>query len=67
VAGLWPRLLGIEAAARYCGVSTWTIRGWLSSGTLTRVTLPGKGGGSLDRLLVDRCDLDLLIHNGKAR
>jgi hypothetical protein len=70
VAALWPvqpRLLGLKAAASYLGVSTWTIRGWLATGQLTRVSLPGAEGGDLDRLLVDRLDLDRLVTQGKGR
>lgn len=68
VAALWPvqpRLLGLKAAASYLGVSTWTIRGWLATGRLVRVSLPGAGGGDLERLLVDRFDLDRLVAEGK--
>lgn len=69
VAEVWPdapRLLGLKAAARYVGVSTWTIRAWLADGLLMRVRLPGVGGAELDRLLLDRLDLDRLIQQGKA-
>src|SRR5262245_19267208 len=70
VADVWlpgPRLLGCKDAARYVGVSTWTIRARLADGRLLRVKLPGAVGGVLERLLVDRLDLDRLIEAGKGR
>jgi excisionase family DNA binding protein len=69
VAALWPlqpRLLALKEAAAYLGVSTWTIRAYLADGRLQRVRLPGRGGGELERLLLDRGDLDALIEEGKA-
>jgi hypothetical protein len=60
------RLVGLNAAAAYVGVSTWMIRGWLADGVLTRVRLPRPGGGEMDRLLFDVTDLDALIDAGKA-
>src|SRR5262245_1393623 len=32
-----PRLLGVEAAAAYLGVSHWTVRDLIANGTLARV------------------------------
>ena len=69
VAEVWPvppRLMGLKDAARYCSVSTWTVRGWLGAGRLARVRLPGAAGGDLERLLVDRLDLDRLVTEGKG-
>ena len=57
--------MGLKDAARYTGVSTWTVRGWLAAGRLARVRLPGAAGGDLERLLVDRLDLDRLVTEGK--
>src|SRR4030095_4343150 len=51
-----PRLLDVEAAADYLGVSVWTVRDLVERGSLSRVALPG-----VRRLLFDRCDLDRLI------
>ena len=51
-----PRLLDVESAADYLGVSAWTVRDLVERGTLSRVALPG-----VRRLLFDRCDLDRLI------
>ena len=61
---LWPlrpRLLGLADAARYLGVSTWTVRDYFAAGVLTRIKLPAPQGGDLDRVLVDRLELDALI------
>jgi hypothetical protein len=69
VAEVWPlqpRILGLKGAAAYLGVSTWTIRAYLADGRLHRVHLPGRDGGALDRLLLDRQELDQLVENGKA-
>ena len=57
---LVPRLLGVESAGRYAGVSSWTIRSWIASGRLRQVDL------KLRRVLVDRADLDALIERGKG-
>jgi len=51
-----PRLMDVEAAAGYLGVSPWTVRDLVERGSLSRVALPG-----VRRLLFDRCDLDRLI------
>ena len=51
-----PRLLDVEGAAGYLGVSAWTVRDLVERGSLSRVALPG-----VRRLLFDRCDLDRLI------
>ena len=64
VATVWPlqpRLLSLANAARYLDVSTWTIRGYFTAGVLTRIKLPAADGGDLDRVLVDRLELDALI------
>ena len=70
VAEVWPiqpRLLGLQDAARYVGVSTWTIRAYLADGRLRRVRLPGPGGGEpLERILLDREELDRLVEDAKA-
>jgi excisionase family DNA binding protein len=55
-----PRLLDVEAAAGYLGVSAWTVRDLVERGTLSRVALPG-----VRRLLFDRCDLDRLIETSR--
>jgi excisionase family DNA binding protein len=55
-----PRLLDVEAAAGYLGVSAWTVRDLVERGTLSRVALPG-----VRRLLFDRCDLDRLIESSR--
>ena len=55
-----PRLLKVEAAADYLGVSPWTVRDLVERGSLSRVALPG-----VRRLLFDRCDLDQLIETSR--
>ena len=56
-----PRLLDVDAAAAYLGVSSWTVRDLDASGVLPRVRVPLPNGGELRRLLFDRTDLDRLI------
>ncbi|HEY1277154.1 MAG TPA: hypothetical protein VGF25_19770 [Thermoleophilaceae bacterium] len=69
VAEVWlcpPRLLSLRAACAYLSVSSWTLRAYLADGRLTRVRLPGTGGEeALDRLLIDRLELDALVEKAK--
>jgi hypothetical protein len=60
-AGLPPRLLDVEAAARYLSISSWTVRDLYASGRLPRVRFPLGGDRELRRLLFDVRDLDKLI------
>jgi excisionase family DNA binding protein len=59
------RLLSIQGAAAYLGLSPWTVRDLIDSGTIPRVRLPLGGARDLRRILVDRHDLDRLIANSK--
>jgi hypothetical protein len=67
VAACVPRLLDVDAAAVYLGVSAWTIRDLDARGVLPRVRVPLPNGGELRRLLFDRADLDRLIDLWKDR
>ena len=60
-----PRLLDVEAASQYLGVSTWVTRALVDAGTLKRVRLPMPDGRDLRKLLFDRADLDRLIDGWK--
>ncbi len=60
-----PRLLSLEDAARYLGVSPWTVRELEWSGVLPRVRIPLGNGKELRKLLFDRADLDRLIDRWK--
>jgi excisionase family DNA binding protein len=60
-----PRLLGLEDAAKYLGVSEWTVRSLEWEGVLPRVRIPNGKGGELRKLLFDREDLDRLIERWK--
>jgi len=62
-----PRLLDVDTAAAYLGVSNWTIRDLDAAGVLPRVRVPLPSGGELRRLLFDRADLDRLIDVWKDR
>jgi len=59
------RLLDVQAAGTYLGVSAWTIRDLVANGTLRRVAIPMPGGRDMRRVLVDREDLDRLIAQWK--
>lgn len=62
---LLPRVLGLEAASHYLGVSVRTIQYLVEAGTLKRVRIPMPDGGDLRKLLLDRQDLDALVERGK--
>jgi hypothetical protein len=62
---LIPRLLDLDAAATYLGLSPWTIRDLEAAGVLPRVRVPLPGGRELRKLLFDKADLDRLIEGWK--
>ena len=62
---LSPRLLDIEAAAAYLGLSRWTVQNLLDAGTLRRVAVP-IGAKDVRRVLFDRQDLDALVEQWKT-
>lgn len=62
---LLPRLLDLERAAAYLGVSTWTIRDLEAAGELRRIRVP-LGQKELRRLLFDRLELDQLVERWKS-
>ncbi len=61
VQAIVPRLLSLEAAALYLGVSTWTIRDLEAAGVLPRVRIPLPNGGELRKVLFDVKDIDNCI------
>jgi len=65
--GSTSRLLGLQQAARYLGVSPWTVRGLEASGVIPRVLIPLPNGRELRKLLFDKADLDSLIESWKLR
>ncbi len=67
IAAIAPRLLDLEAAALYLGVSVWTVRelAGKKDGVLRRVRIPLKNNGELRKLLFDREDLDRFIEASK--
>jgi hypothetical protein len=69
VAEVWPiqaRLVGLEDAGRFLGISSWTIRDYVAAGILEPVRLPGKHGYASARLLLDVRDLEALVTAGKG-
>jgi len=65
VTPIHPRLLDLEGAAQYLGVSSWTIRDMLDAGKIPRVRLPGEDGKEIRKVLIDRNDLDQLVDQWK--
>ncbi len=65
--GPWGRLLGLDDAAHYLGVSTWTVRELEWAGVLPRVRIPLGNWKELRKLLFDREDLDRLVEAWKDR
>lgn len=63
---LSARLLQLDAAATYLGVSPWTVRDLETVGTLKRIRVPLRNGRELRKLLFDKEDLDRLIEAWKA-
>jgi hypothetical protein len=59
------RLLDLERAAAYLGLSGWTVRDLEAAGVLQRVRIPLANGGEMRKLLFDRADLDQLIERWK--
>lgn len=62
------RIVGIQAAARYAGVSRWTLRAWVDAGKLPFLRYPGKNGDvDLRSIKIDLDDLDAFIARCKDR
>ena len=59
------RLMDLGSASEYLGISSWTIRKLINRGVLKRVRIPLPKGQHVDRVLLDRFDLDRLIEGGK--
>jgi len=62
---LVPRLLDLDNAARYLGVSAWVVRDLEHAGRLQRVRLR-LGKRDVRRVLYDVADLDALVERAKA-
>jgi hypothetical protein len=73
----WPRLLSVEQAAQYLGISYWTVREFINDGSIKVVPLPRPEtlrqrerralGDTVRRVLIDRHDLDALVDTWKRR
>lgn len=71
----WPRLLNVEQAAQYLGLSFWTLRELVNDGSIPTVRVPRAqtlrmkerhaASDYVRRLLVDRADLDSLVERWK--
>ena len=73
---LWigPRLLNLQQAAAYLGLSAWSLRDYILLGLIPTVGLPPlrpregeRARSTLRRVLVDREDLDRFIDSRKAQ
>lgn len=60
VAPLAPRLLDLDGASAYLGVSTWTLKGWLRRGLVQAVPMPARV------MRLDRVELDAMITRWEA-
>ncbi len=67
VIAIAPRLLSLESAAVYLGVSPWTVRDLEAAGVLSRVRVPLPNGGELRKVLFDVEDLDRCIEAWKEK
>src|SRR5262245_14266207 len=57
-----PRLLNIVAAGHYLGISPWSVRELIWAGKLPITKIPRiDGSGAMNRVLIDRIDLDHYI------
>jgi hypothetical protein len=69
-AGGGSRLLNLNQAAGYLGLSYWSVRDMVQSGMLQTVRFPApraRDGRAIRRILVDREDLDRLVEQWKER
>ena len=65
LAAVNPRLYNVPHAAKYLGVSVWTVRDLHAAGNLACVRLPLVGDKELNRLLFDVRELDRLIEQSR--
>lgn len=64
-----PCVFNLERAAKYLGLSKWTLRQLVYAGMLPVVTLPSPRSGTgqkLRRILIAKVDLDALIQSGRG-
>ncbi len=63
------RIVGVQKAAAYAGVSRWTIRAWIQTGKLPFVRYPSgrKDDDDLRGAKIDLADLDAFIDRAKDR
>lgn len=54
------RLLGVQEAADYLGISIWTMRARIWAGDVPFIRFPG-----CRKQMLDVCDLEKLIQNNK--
>ena len=62
------RLIGLQAAARYLGVSYWTMRDLAMGGAIPIVRIPcprARDERTIRRVLIDLRDLDAFIEQNK--
>jgi excisionase family DNA binding protein len=59
------QLMGANDAAKYLGLSYWTLRELIGSGAIPSVQPLNNNGGRLRKFLVDKNDLDRPIERSK--
>jgi excisionase family DNA binding protein len=63
------RVVGINKAAEYLGISRWTLRRWIASGKIPFIRFPAGDGPHNDMrgAKIDLDDLDAFIERNKDR
>lgn len=61
------RIVGVQKAAKYAGVSRWTLHHWIVEGKIPYVKYPGRGNADLRCAKIDLDDLDAFIDRSKDR
>jgi excisionase family DNA binding protein len=62
------RIVGLQEAAKYCGVSRWTLCVWIRNGDLPVIRFKGRiERQDLRGVKVDLDDLDQFIERSKDR
>ena len=63
-----PRLLDLDGAAAYLGISRSAVRLLVDRGQVRRIHLPGLADSQtrLNRFLIDKADLDVIVERSKV-
>lgn len=56
------RIVGVQRAAKYAGVSRWTVYDWITKGKLPMIKYPSRTGGTLIKIDLDVLDKFIATH-----